>query len=134
MANLVIVTKHCYLLCESINSISLEECDGQDEKWAPLPKKKKKMALKPNKAIKTDAIKNTLEYEITIDFISSMAPTSGRNGGSDRTLAIRIRGYDRALALYKDMVNQIREQLPDKLFLDKLCDKFFSENPDPINQ
>ena len=129
MANLVIVTKHCYLLCDSINSISIEEVNGQEEKW--VPKKKKKLAIKP---IKTEAIKNTLEYEITIDFISTMAPSNGRNGGSDRTLAIRVRGYDRALALYKDMVNQIREQMPDKLFLDKLVDKFFSENPDPINK
>jgi hypothetical protein len=29
------------------------------------------------------------------------------------------------------MVHQIREQMPDKLFLDKLVEKFFSENPDP---
>jgi hypothetical protein len=136
MANLVIVTKHCYLLCESINYISVEEAEEEkaNNSLFVLPKKKK---LK-RKLTRQQQLMEALEtkarvYEITIDFVPVAHPAS--NGGSRRddrsAVTIMVRGYTECLALFKDMVHQIREQMPDQLYLDKLVEKFFTENPDP---
>jgi len=137
MANIVLVTKQCYLLCESINYIAVHEM-SEDEKeesllWtAPAKKQRRRKKLTAKQKLLEQLKKAAQLYQITIDFIpvpnSPNAPGNSRRDGTS-SVAITVRGADRCLELYKDMIMQIREQQPDKLFLDKMVEKFFADNP-----
>jgi hypothetical protein len=133
MANIVIVSARCYLLAEAINWITIDEVDieheAKDEYRASLRKsrsKKKKASIK--KAPVTVA--DNKDYFITISFIPVGSPASSNNAlkssssGGYTSVGFTVNGHKNALALYSDIVNQIREQLPDQLYLDKLVEKF----------
>lgn len=141
MAEVIIVTKQCYLVAESINHISIHEMSESEKDdslmWsAPSTRDRRRARKMTPKQKLLDSLKKQAQlYQITINFTaghqnqnSSSIHKSG-HGGSVDTVNITVRGYDRALELYQDMLRQIREQLPDKLFLDKMVENFFTENP-----
>lgn len=143
MAYIVIVTSRCYLLCEAINHISVDEVDEdawEEELQLKLRKKPKKglktKKRRPTKAEIAEAIQNAA-YKITIDFVpvAISAPSSNSGGGykssskdSQTQVAITVYGRDRCQALFVDIVAQIREQLPDQVFLDSLVEKLLASN------
>lgn len=135
MANIVLVTRQCYLLCESINYISVHELseeDKEDSLFYTRPKRRKKKMTPKEKLL--DKLKRAAQlYQISIDFVpvqnSNANANNGRRSDGTSSVAITVRGYDRCIALYMDMIQQIREQQPDKLFLDKMVERFFAENP-----
>lgn len=136
MASIVIVTRQCYLLCESINFISVHEMDEADKEdslfFSPKLKRKSKKKLTPKQQLLEKLKKAAQLYKITIDFIptpTGSTNSSGLSKGNHGSVDITVRGYDRCIELYMDMISQIREQQPDKLFLDKMVEKFFTENP-----
>lgn len=135
MANIVLVTKQCYLLCESINYIAVHEMDD-DSKDAinfdePRRTKRRKKLTAKQKLM--EKLKKAAQlYQVTIDFVPvPNNPNSPKNSGRDGTtsVSIPVRGYLRCLDLYKEMIAQIREQQPDKFFLDKMVEKFLTDNP-----
>jgi hypothetical protein len=126
MANVVIVTKQCYLLCESINYIAVNEANDENKEdynsiWNRRGRKKK-LTARQKKALETK------QYNIIIDFIPVVKNPAGqshhKSGGDNTSVAITVTGRERCLDLFRDMVSQIREQIPDQLFLDKLVEKF----------
>src|ERR1035437_5596022 len=134
MANIVIVTDQCYLLCEAINYIAVNEVDEDDRQklsYFDKPKTKSRRIKKPTKK-QLDAL-DKKQVHIIIDFI----PVAGTNVNNNSrrlgsnpdstTVAITVTGKDRCLNLFSHMVEQIREQIPDHMFLDKLVDKFIQE-------
>lgn len=136
MANIVLVTRQCYLLCESINYISVHELSEEDKEdslfYTRPPKRRKRKMSAKEKLL--DKLKRAAQlYQISIDFVpvqnSNANANNGRRGDGTSSVNITVRGYDRCIELYMDMIQQIREQQPDKLFLDKMVEKFFAENP-----
>ena len=117
MAQIVIVTKQCYLICEGINFISVDEVKQDDYKasYGSRPKTKKKKS------------EDDVMYEITIDFIPAANNSAANNSNRNRDLGsvtINVLGRTRCLALFEDMVKQIRDQMPDVLWLNKLVENF----------
>lgn len=135
MASIVIVTRQCYLVCESINYISVHEVDEEDKAESlfyspPPPKKYRKKPTAKQQLL--DKLKRAAQlYQIQIDFVPTQGNNSNnsRNNNGNSSVTITVRGYDRCLDLFGEMINQIREQQPDKLFLDKMVEKFFADNP-----
>ena len=134
MANIVIVTQQCYLLCEAINYIAINEIDGDNESrltsfFKEEPKKGKK-AKKPTK--KQIEEWKRQQFQIIIDFVPANGITVGssshKSGGNTATVAIKVSGRDKCLGLFSHMVEQIREQIPDNKFLDDIVNKFLQED------
>ena len=125
MANpIVLVTDHCYLQCQSVNSIIINEPDGSDDdgRLFILRKRKKKSAKKK--------VTPKQKYQICIDFVPvavSNVNGSGRNDFSV-TVTVSIMGHEACLKLFGELCHQIREQLPDHLFLNQLVDRFLAED------
>jgi len=134
MASIVIVTKQCYLLCEAINYIAINEVQDDDDKELSSMFDKPKRGRKSRKPTKkqVEAWKRQ-QYQIVIDFVpaNGINPTNGnqlrKSGGDTATIGIKITGRDRCLDLFAHMVEQIREQIPDNKFLDEIVEKFIQE-------
>lgn len=119
----VIVSRQCYLVCEKINFITLQEADPikakEDTPWTTSLKK-------PTRTKKTKTKKPTKDeilYQIYICF-----EPAGSNRGEQSSVYLNVRGEEKCLSLFKEIVGQIREQNPDQLYLDKLVDKFLAGN------
>jgi hypothetical protein len=72
-------------------------------------------------------------YNIVIDFIPKNNPNVGggnlrKSGDENTTVQIRVHGYTRTLSLFQDIVAQIREQIPDEMFLNKLVEQFLTSS------
>jgi hypothetical protein len=134
MPSVVIVTKQCYLLCEAINYIAINEVQDEDEDRMSVfdrPKRGRK-TRKPTKK-QLDALKSQ-QFNIIIDFIpaNNVNPSNGnglsKNRGDSTTVAIKVTGRDRCQELFTHMVEQIREQIPDNKFLDQIVEQFLIES------
>lgn len=107
---ITIVTSRTYLLCDSINSITLQYNPDR---------------LYNNKVIPF--------YDIHVDFNRTNANSNNsnsRNSDEGHVLTIRVAGEKVALKVYKEIVQQIREQLPDQVYLDKMLDDILSGGKD----
>lgn len=134
MASVVIVTRQCYLLCEAINFIVVNEVEDSEPEWTSIGRKKKK---KPpiGIALKNEYIRHRKPYQIIINFIPTGGAQTSQNNNSLRKsghdegtqVAITVQGLERCISLFQEMVAQIREQIPDQVFLDKLVEKFLIE-------
>jgi hypothetical protein len=119
--SLVIVTKQCFLLCDRIISIVLDEAHKEDTGDEDTQYKRQSWSFR-----KTAAKEKPSEWFIEIKYIPEITSIQGRqNGGaiSQRdfcSLEIRLFDKDEAFKLYSEIVHEIREQMPDQLFLDKL--------------
>jgi hypothetical protein len=122
MADIVIVTKGCYLVCQSVTSISLndrynDEIDD-DYKLQKSPKKKSKVVLN----------EDIILFEVNIHFIVN-GNKNGNSSDLERECTVSVRGRAKAEALFNSIVDQIREQLPDKLWLDTYVDRLLGNEP-----
>lgn len=133
MSNIVIVSSHCYLLCEAVEHISIDICgeyrDDDDE--IELVKRSSRSRRKPRKPTRKEkeeaARREEAYYQVSIAFVAVNRNPMGKNGSDHRTLQITIKGHDKAIALYKEIVAQIREQIPDQLFLNDLVTKLLGD-------
>ena len=131
MSNIVIVSSHCYLLCEAVEHISIDVCGDRydDDDEIELVKRISRSRRKPKKPTKRQkqeaARKEEAYYQVSISFIAVNRNSMSKNGGSSdhRTLQITLKGHEKAMGLYKEIVSQIREQIPDQLFLNDLVTK-----------
>lgn len=66
-------------------------------------------------------------YDVYIEYYRQ-----ARNNKSDEIsiLTVRITGEKPALKFFKELVQQIREQLPDQIYLDKMLDDILSGGKD----
>lgn len=142
MSSVVIVTDECYLLAEAINYIVINEVDdSNDSEWVPRKRnlRRKRLPARTQNRVQREYMKERKPYNITISFIpknppsaSSAQSTSSRQRSVDDNtfVSLRIHGYDRTLSAFKDIVAQLREQLPDEVFLDKLAERFLTDSED----
>lgn len=128
MPSVVIVTSQCYLLAESINYIVINEVDDSDDKeWRPTSAKNRKIR-KTNKVVR-DYILERKPFNIVIDFVPKGQPQNQNKGSSDESsvITITVHGLKRCVLMFHDIVEQLREQIPDQMFLDKLVEKLLTE-------
>lgn len=141
MSSLVIVSSHCYLLCESIQHISMDIWSNDEyeinsdlslnRRYHPKPRKAKSKTAKEKEQL--EKIENAI-YRISINFMpvggsNNNNPLSkgNYNSGDGRCVQFLVQGQKKAEGVYKEIVNQIREQIPDQVYLDKLVDKLLQE-------
>lgn len=150
MANIVIVSTHCYLLCEAINSITIDVTNidnsllrKEDPSLNFLNKvlSKKGKPAKPRRSARrgqgpttkelqdySKKVEATSGYQVTISY---MPVSNGPQHNPDaQFVQFTVLGYQRAMMAYREIVQQIREQLPDKVFLNELVDKLLESSDD----
>jgi len=124
MGQLVIVTKQCYLICEGINYISVDEAEADDF----LGSKSSRIAKAKTRKQKKD-LEDKTRYKITIDFIpaqNNAANNNNRRHGDIGQVSVDIVGKSLALELFQEMVKQIRDQMPDVLHLNNMVENFLT--------
>lgn len=131
MASVVIVTSQCYLLAESLNYIIINEDDDSDSReWQPKTAKNRK--VRRNNKVVRDYILERKPFNIIIDFVPKGQPQNAahhnKNSNDESSvITISVQGLNRTLRVFQDIVSQLREQIPDELFLDKLVERFLAD-------
>ena len=111
MSSIVIATSRAYLICDKILYMNIEPFLERDEYAA---RRSANLAQ---------------TYMITICFRSADNPSNGnlaRNSDEQYIMNLKVLGEEPAMALFKDMVCQIREQSPDQVYLDKMVEQILS--------
>lgn len=105
----IIVTKKCYLQCESVRHITIqeefEEVVSEDGSGTIIP-----------------------HWEIVVYFqILGGAKTTAFGGATDESsVMIKVGDREAAYKLFTEIVSQIRDQMPDQLYLDRLVKDFLA--------
>jgi hypothetical protein len=136
MSSVVIVAKQCYLLAEAINYIVVNEVDDADDReWRPktASERKKMRGYRYSNRVNREYMKERKPYNIVINFIPKGQPNTSSHGGLSKaghdttTVNIRVHGYDLVLEVFEEIVAQIRDQIPDEQYLNKMVEKFFAD-------
>lgn len=115
---MVIVTQNQYIQASRIHSVVLNE----ESDWVEVQLDRRTISIK--------------EFKYNINIIYSPDSTqgngvfgSGHSSGRDefKECVVTLRGKVAAYKVYKDLVNQIREQMPDALFLDKALENLLNQ-------
>jgi len=104
-----IVTSRCFVLAKAINNI----------------------VIRPN--MDHYGSKPVMFYDIHIDYIPEdhgNQNNSHRNGEGQNVVVVRVRGEQSALKLFKELVQQMREQMPDQVYLDKMVENILDGKKD----
>lgn len=151
MSSIVIVTEQCYLLAEAINFIVINECDEPEEDRSymldspehkrPGGKKKKKSKTQAQKDAEIRSyIQERKPFKIVINFVAKGSPPNTNSGqmqksrGDETGVSVRVMGLRRTLRVFRDIVRQLREQIPDEKFLDTLVEEFLTSTEDGDKQ
>lgn len=118
-----VVTNRCFLACEKVTSVVIEELMPD----RPPPRPKKKMGKKYLKTKKTPAaaiVKPPRQFSITISYypiaINTQQYNSGNGTRDEHSMDLRVIGKDTAYALYAKIIKEVQEQHPNEGYLDKL--------------
>lgn len=105
-----IVTDRCFLTCEKVVAVVIEEFF--EEKAA-----KSKVKRAPKKVLTCCTISITY------------TPASTNNYDGQNCLELRVTEKAKAMSLYTEIVKQVQEQFPNDVFLDKLVSKMLGDLP-----
>jgi len=136
MANIVIVSNHCYLLAQAINSIHIDisEIDNsllRDENPSRMVKKGNKK--KKNKAqLSLEEFNEKTKALNTYNIIINYMPVNNNTNSlrDEASVQFCVMGYNETVNAYREIVRQIREQIPDQMFLNELVDKLLDGEDD----
>jgi len=127
--SIVIVTKRCYLACESITSVTVQESeitDENDDSWRP----RKWWQKRKIDELKGIPPKFTVEIAYTAIQNQTLQSSSKNYSVREDVLTVDIFGEKQAYALYTEIVKEIRDQSQDSLFLDNLIEKVLADVTD----
>lgn len=131
-----IVTNRCFLACEGITSVVIEELLPE----YPTPKKKRLNKEKKTKTAVFEKEKKEVKpkesllprFCVTISYYplstftgnnsNGYGNSSGHSGQEER-LELRIFGKTEAKILYAEIIREVQEQHPNEGYLDKLVNK-----------
>lgn len=127
-----IVTAKCFLACEKVTSVVIQEYFPEK----PLPRRKRKQkkgyGIALEKEEKPKAKKPRGEYTVTISYYPlSTNGTFGQNSNrepSEFTLDITVYSKKEAFDLYTEIIKEVQEQHPNEAYLDKLVDKLLKSD------
>ncbi len=120
-----IVTDKCFLACEKVVSVVIEEDFTAVRK---LKSSVDKLKAKKPKANQTE---NQGPVVIVISYYPVI--TGSGYGNGDRVvheLEITVSGKKEANRLFRDIIKEVREQHPNEGYLDSLVDRVLSEDKD----
>jgi hypothetical protein len=108
---MVIVTQNQYVLATKIHAVTLSE----DHEWVDLTVNGKRTNVK--------------EYKYVLSIIYTPDLTGQNTNHKDETkeCSVTLRGKVNAYKVYKDLVSQIREQMPDTLFLHQAIENLLKQ-------
>jgi hypothetical protein len=111
---MVIVTQNQYILASKIHSVVLNE-EGE---WKDVHVNGKLVSVKEQ------------VYTIHVTYSPDLtATTMGGNSRDDtRECTCTLKGKVNAYTVYKDLINQLRDQMPDQLFLDKAIENLLNQD------
>lgn len=126
---MVIVTNRCYLVCEKVTSITVQEYESESTKKRPRLKAKGKV----KKAVVPLVDKTSFKLEINYipasanvaQKSSSYHATSGNT--TEHTIELDVFTKVATFALYHELVKQIRDQTQDQIYLDKMVDELLGK-------
>lgn len=112
---MVIVTQNQYLLASKIHHITLDENVNYIDAR--------------NKYGKSISIRD-VTYQITIiyspDSVIGVNNSTSRSAEEQRECSVVIRSATNAHKVFKDLIQQIREQMPDQLYLDTALERMIA--------
>lgn len=109
--SIVIVTRNQYLIASRIHHITLDEhSDWKD--------------IRNGRGRYVSRQENT--YQIHITYTPELSQNQGR-GDDMRECVVTLQGKVDAYRVYKNLIQQVREQMPDQLFLDKAIEGLLTE-------
>lgn len=124
-----IVTNRCFLACEKVTSVTVEEL-APDERLKVLEKAPPKKVKKGKKTKKPKKLPKPTEKQPIFCISISYYPlsTNGNNYNNQRDpqencMEVRVAGQDKAFKLYSDIIREVQEQHPNEAYLDNLIDK-----------
>lgn len=111
---MVIVTDNQYVLASKIHHITMDESINYRE-------------------VTIDSKINTVKesyYQITIVYSPENVNSMSNNRNSDemRECTVIVRNSKNAHKVFQNLIQQIREQMPDQLYLDKALERLFENN------
>jgi hypothetical protein len=109
--SMVIVTQNQYILATKVHSVTLDE----SRDWVEVKVDKHTVSVR-------DAM-----YTINITYAPD---TASANSGRDeyRECSVTVHGKVQAYKLFKELINQIREQMPDVLFLNQALENLLNQD------
>ena len=115
---ITIVTSRTFLICESVSHITL----AADPDWSSRDSLRQR--FQPHKidwyVINIDFIPIPRNNSSTSNGFGSSSNSSSRNSETTNVVSVKVVGEKVALALFKELVSQIREQMPDQAYLDSM--------------
>jgi hypothetical protein len=141
-----IVTNRCFLACEKVTSVVIEEL--VPDRPILRPRKTKKLRKFKSKPTKASAVKEPpKQFVIHITYyplstkVGSNNSSYGNSGSSTEEciMDVRIFGQKEAITLYAEIIREVQEQHPSEAYLDRLVDKMLAgaefklSEPEPKN-
>lgn len=118
-----IVTSRCFLACDRVTFVKLEERPSESEGLMKSVEKKAKRG-RPKKEVAPK-----MEYVIVIGYYPITTANYNYNNREPTEYTLEVKRLDQqtATALYKEIVKEVQEQYPNEVFLDKLVNKLLTE-------
>jgi hypothetical protein len=122
-----IVTSKCFLACDRITFIKLDEFL---DLVPTLPLSKNKKVGRPKKVVKPLS-KSKINYRITIGYYPVVTLNnnySGRLEPNECLLELDMSDKQKVHALYAEIVREVQEQHPSELYLDQLVNRMLEHD------
>jgi hypothetical protein len=126
MAGLIIATKRCFLTCEDIIFITVQEYLQDHEYEEPALRVRFKQLAK---RLMTPFDRR---YRIHIVYVYNPDPVNHPSHRQNGELDLDLVGEKDTYDFYHELVRQIREQKPDALYLDKLVEKMLNADVEQV--
>lgn len=130
-----IVTSRCFIACEKVTSVVIEENIPERTRVRPKKTKAKKNKLGKLAAPVAEPPK---QFTITVSYYPLAKQTNNQNGyGSSSSstgieecsIDLRVFGKKESYDLYREIVKEVRDQHPNEGYLDELVDKLLAGEP-----
>lgn len=124
-----IVTDRCFLVCEKVTSVILEEI----ERERPAVKRRRKPRKAGKKLVRKTVVPAPplpLLFNIKISYYPVCNPRntsySSNNPLEEYELNLNIEGKEKAFKLYTRIIKEVQDQHPNETYLDKLIDEMLT--------
>ena len=114
---MVLVTQNQYILAHKIHHITLDEVVNHDE-----------VRSRVGKVISKKDISYIIHVVYSPEEVSTQNSGMMKNNYEQRECTVTIRNVVNAHKVFRDLIQQIREQMPDQLYLDTALERMIATN------
>lgn len=129
-----IVTDKCFLVCEKVTSVTLQEV--VPDKAKPRRRKKLPKGYHQGGKAKAKPIKEPpKEYALTISYYPVAVGTNNYSGEPNEfALDLTVYGKTAAHKLYAQIIKEVQEQHPNEGYLDKLVSELLESDEFAVDE